>query len=920
MKKRILQLVAALCAISMLFACGTTEVTDIGILSTFKEYDPEGSFQDICTINGVTMTLNPGTMQIELSKEGEDGWSWSSYDFYTSNPTSAATSYSLFKIECATIGGELTLLDSYVDCIKKSQYVIDKVKDSKGNVNGFKGTFVAGKVSKDRALPEIASKQQFEDWLAQIEPVSKRIAKQIKLAYSFFTYEEHSDKVSDYPQLGTYKDGIYVMKTDVTEREKEIWEEYFEQIGLTREAVADLHDSMNYVPQSKNNPVVQFDMIFTIDDKGDLIVEVPSETMLFDNDAYAVNSISILESLCCVPSKNDEQTEFIFYPDGCGVVAETNAKYGEGLLAGSVYNSVTDKLKGYYYNDVYGYENIYMPVFGYAKKDIAAFAIIEQGAEASRISANYANTSVNSAYPTILYEEYTSSRVDEMVDLSESYTLNPDFTFRIRYKFIKGDFENKADEGETPIRVNSYIDMAKIYREYLIENGLLNATDSSLQMGYYLETLGYVVGSEDNGFITVDADKSLTSFKDNVDMINALTKAGVKNISLKLNGWSNGGLSNEYTTSIELSDEMGGEEGWNELVNCVKQNNIKFYPNVNFMTVSAVSMFDGFSPKKLAIRNNFNTYNGIGAYIQNVQSTGGFSYIINPAKILEGVIEFYEESPEYVSTGISIDYIGKVLPKDYSDGHIINRTESKDKIVEVLDTVKSKGAPLLLTSANQYAWKYADVLLNMPTDASMDTSVETVPFLQIVLHGSKAMTTGAVNLDSNYENAVLDAMLYAQGVYFTLAKDNLMYLKGTFHSYYYSVASSYWLDQSIKAYNVVNDVIGDCINQTIVNFEHLGKDVYRTTFSNGKWIIVNYGREETTVNVLGLSDTPVVAENANPENEADKDAEDAPEGEGSDAEEESADDESYDTVILETHTLKAKGYKTSDGKEGTVIE
>ncbi len=898
MKKRIIQLVAALCAISMLFACGTTEITEIGILSTFKEYDPEGSIQEICTVNGVTMSLNPGTMQFDLEKEenGEKVWSWSTYDFYNANPTSASTSYSLFEVECATIGGELTVLDAYIDCIKKSQYAIEIVKDSKGNPNGFKGTFVAGKVSKDRALPEIATKEQFEEWIAQIEPISKRLSKQISLAYSFFTYEKNQDKVSDYPQLGTYKDGIYVMKTDVTEREKEIWEESFKQIGLTRESVADLHDSMNYVPQSKNNPVVQFDIIFTIDTNGDLVVELPSDSILFDNEAYAVNSISILESLCCVQAKSDnDDTRFIFFPDGSGVVAETNADHGEGILAGTVYNSVTDKLKGYFYNSVYGYENIYMPVFGYAREEVSAFAIIEQGAEATRITANYTNATVNSVYPTILFEEYTASRVDEMVDLSESYTLDSEFTYKIRYKFLPGEDVD-------------YIDMAKTYREYLIKNGQLNATDSSLKMGYYLETLGYVIGTEDNGFIAVDKDKPLTSFQDNIDMINKLTAAGVDNISLKLNGWSNGGLSNEYTTEIELSDEMGGEEGWNALVDCVKKNNVSFYPNVNFMTVGAVSNFDGFSPKNMAIRDNFNTYNGIGAYIQAIRSKGGFSYIINPGKILEGVVEFYEESPEYVSTGISMDYMGRVLAKDYKDGNVINRSQAKDKIVEVLDTVDSKGAPIMLSAANQYAWKYADVLLDMPTVASMDTSVETVPFLQIVLHGSKAITSGAINMDSNYEDAVLDAMLYGQGVYFTMAKDNLMYLKSTFHSYYFSVASSYWLDTSIKAYKLVNDVAGDCINCTIENFEHLGDNVYRTTFSNGKWIMVNYGRQDAEVKVYSEVEEDPVEEPAETETE-----------ETEEGEEEQKESKPAEPELLESHTIKAKGYKTSDGKEGTVI-
>ncbi|MGN1081857.1 MAG: DUF5696 domain-containing protein, partial [Acutalibacteraceae bacterium] len=460
MKKNIIRIVAALCVLSMLFACGQTDIEDLGITTSFKEYDPEGAVQEICTVGGTTLYLNPGSMEISL--ESEDGWEWSSYDFYNSGASSAAQSFSLFQIKCATIGGEQTTLDSYLDCIKKKQYNVSLID------NGFSVTFVAGKVSKDRALPEIAPKEDFEGWISQIEALSKRVSKQIQLAYSFFTYDDNPDKVKDYPQLGTYKDGIYVMKNDVTDREKEIWEEYFEQIGITQEYVSELHESLNYTPQSKNNPVVQFVLNVTLDSNGDLIVEMPTNSFIFDSDSYVINSISIMESLCAneAGSKSDD-SKYIFFPDGSGVVAETNSVTGEGLLSGTVYNSVTDKLGSYYYNSVYGYENIYMPVFGFAREKVAAFAIIESGGEATNITANYTNSKIISAYPTFMFEDYTTSRIDEMVSLSEAYSLNPDFVYRVRYKFIPGDDV-------------SYIDMAKTYREYLIENGLLSDVDENL--------------------------------------------------------------------------------------------------------------------------------------------------------------------------------------------------------------------------------------------------------------------------------------------------------------------------------------------------------------------------------------------------------------------------------------------------------
>lgn len=901
MKKNIIRVLCLLSAFVMLCGCSTpAKPEDIGFQMEFgarAEYD---NYEVMAENGGYKLMLDPGRMDLMMVS---DDFTWHSYVF-TSKVLKATSNErdnsSIFRIEGALIGGSQFTLDSYTDCINRGQYEISKID------NGFKVHFVTGKLAVSRALPEVMEKEKFEAFLEKIaENESKRVSKKIGLSYSFYTLDTaDEERLEKYPQLTKFPDGLYCIKTGLTDKEKDEFEVYFKAAGATIDEIKEYHESIEYESEETANPVVSFDMNFVLEN-GDLVVSLPTQSILMDNSRYLLNSIRILESLTAVnksgetipvdqatltpdqlpqeetpaqgegegedaaegegegdteektdDKKKDEDEEgetsgktyvdvptgesarFVFYPDGSGVVADISASntiIGEGTLTGQVYNTTYNKLGGYAINSVYGSENINLPVFGLAKTSGAVLGIIEKGAEVSRITANY-NSAIVSAFSTFEIEPYDPENVDEMVAMSEKYTAGDkrDFVYQVRYKFLKG----------TDI---DYVDLAKTYREYLIAKGDLAKDGVSKELQFYLETLGYVKAAEDIAFITVQKDKPLTTYEDNIDLLKRLAKGGVKNLNLRLNGWENGGLSNYYTDGVELSKAMGGKEGFEKLTKYVTDNKINFFPNVNFMSVGNIKMFDGFDARSMAARDILNQYEGLYVYIPANKEWAGFSYILNGKNILTGMNQYLADAKDYWNTaGISTDYISTVLTKDYHAEKEISTSEQLKEIKNAMQTL-SKDRKVMFNGANDYAFKYADVILGTSTSSTENPSLQTVPFLQIVLHGSVDFAGAAINTFDTYEDAVLKTIEYASGVYFTMIKDNLMYLKGSEYSYYYSTDDDYWVGKATEAYKTVNEAIGDCYSSEISDHRRLATNVYQTTFSNGKSVVVNYNLYDVTL-------------------------------------------------------------------------
>ena len=158
------------------------------------------------------------------------------------------------------------------------------------------------------------------------------------------------------------------------------------------------------------------------------------------------------------------------------------------------------------------------------------------------------------------------------------------------------------------------------------------------------------------------------------------------------------------------------------------------------------------------------------------------------------------------------------------------------------------GYQLTLDGCNAYALAYARKLTDVPT-TSGGYAIESysVPFVGMVLHGYLEYSGGALNNNGNYEKALLQSIESGAGLSYQLMSGDTIMLSDTKYSDLFNVSASYWQERIIDEYKNLNAVLGELGSQTITDHCRVADEVFKTTYANGKAIVVNYNDTPVTV-------------------------------------------------------------------------
>ena len=153
---------------------------------------------------------------------------------------------------------------------------------------------------------------------------------------------------------------------------------------------------------------------------------------------------------------------------------------------------------------------------------------------------------------------------------------------------------------------------------------------------------------------------------------------------------------------------------------------------------------------------------------------------------------------------------------------------------------------------NAYTLPYVAQLVNLPFNASdFDAEVQSIPFYQMVLHGSLSYSGPAFNRSVDPDINLLRMVEVGATPYFELITGENSLLRGTdYEAKLYSVSSGEWLDKVTALTQQLSDYYSSVANATIVKHEQLTTNVFRTTYSNGVSAVVNYGN--TAADVQGV--------------------------------------------------------------------
>ena len=753
---------------------------------------------------------------------------------------------------------------SYEWAAQRGQIVVRNIK------NGLRVEYTIGREEARMLVPRVIEKSAFEE----------KVVAPIKAAADDFTYQQfisfyklqdpsaaENDTLRDamYKSFPiTKKMPIYVLDTSISSAELAKLERVIKTYApdYTYEKLDEDHLLTEYESEDKNPPLFKMALEYTVDEQG-LCVRLPANGIRFNEALYQLYSVEILPYMGAGAKSNTEGNfsennwGYTFFPDGSGTLFEFDKITDLGAST-----TVTGKVYGqdYAYHTISGthQEIIRYPVFGLVEtEDISKVekpAEVPEGEEPQPVAPKYDDRGFVaiveegdalmelSSYHAVRTSEYNTvkmivyPRPQDTYNVADSISVGTNDTwtvvssrkytgnYKIRYIMLT-DKTVSEDVSKKSYYDCDYVGMAKAYREYLENKGVLTQLDSSKvgeDIPLYIESFGALETTERFLSIPINVMTPLTTFEDISQMYKDLSEEGINNVNFILTGFTKGGITDpQVPYYLNWEGAVSKEMSYEELLEDAS-GKYGVYPDFDFAYVKGDGMFDGLSLKKHAVKTIDNRYSSKREYSATKHTyISYYDLALSPAYFSHFYTKLTKAyNDNYGKGGVAVSTLGNTLNSDFDEDEPYNREDSKKFTVEALAHMSDSFDSVLTSGGNAYTWQYVDHITDIALDSSRySQSWASVPFLGIVLHGYVEFAGEPINMEGNIEYTLLKAIENGAAVQFILSYRNTNNLKNYEElSKYYSVRYDIWFEDMVSIYSELNAALSGV--QTSLIDEH----------------------------------------------------------------------------------------------------
>ncbi|MBP5330315.1 MAG: hypothetical protein J6Y89_00495, partial [Lachnospiraceae bacterium] len=392
----------------------------------------------------------------------------------------------------------------------------------------------------------------------------------------------------------------------------------------------------------------------------------------------------------------------------------------------------------------------------------------------------------------------------------------------IRYAFLAGDSAN-------------YSGMADVYRDYLIRNGQLNASETADNSKLALKLL---MGTTKPG-IVYDEYISMTTYDQVVEILESLKTKGVSDVELVLNGWQSNFADYD---NWGPDSHLGGKSGLKDLAKYAQENKGL---NVYLSTDSVLANSDtgGLDEEKDV------AYNGLNTEISANSTDGKNWYFRNPYAIRERNTDFLDKLEKYSGLNIAYTDIGKYVYADFNEWHPYIKSESEKELMNTLaDTVKA-GRSIGSEGQNQYVLQSADYVYNMKDEPfGLSITDYEVPFAQMVLSGRISYSSESMgNLAYDLQTQKLKWIEFGSAPAFYLTYESALKLRNTGNDELFSSTFSDWEPVVAEVYAEYKQNFSKIFGVRMTEHKVLGLDYRKVTYENGCTVYINYSDNDAVL-------------------------------------------------------------------------
>ena len=710
--------------------------------------------------------------------------------------------------------------DSYSYCAERGQLEVESI------ANGVRFLYTMGDLSSETGIvPRYISADT-------LEKVMERMSEEGRT----FTKKKYTkSKVADnYYELleATVKGASQLRKLN----------NYFTEAGFTEE---------EYIAEMEGSGVeglipISFEIPLEYRLNGDAVdVSIP----LSEVKENGGGSIFRIQMLRYFGAAGTEEEGYMLVPNGSGsLINFNNGKTGTSPYSEYVYG--LDPLSAEY-TVRENTTDTKLALYGIFRKDSAVFATIEDGASYALLSA-YVSGKVNEynfVYPTFVVRGNDKlsmfGTTGNEADIPIVETNHYDANLTVKYTMLT---EENAD----------YSSAANYYRDRLVREGKLTAEETTGDdLKFYYDVLGgvgmtkFFLGTQYQGMY------AMTTFEEAEDIYTDLYDSGITKQVMNFQGWMNRGYYHDVANKIRIPHALGGKSDLEALSSRMAADGNTFYADVAFQKVTFIS-------RRYSYGNETSRYYGAGYVAEfglvnpaTLRQTSGLGYeenhyyLISPKFLHRYTDAFVKKIGKYDIGGISLRDLGNELHSDKKRTHIIDREAALDVVTAALGDMKDTGKSILLNAGNDYAFGYADDMINVPLFSNDYYIIdETVPFYEMLIHGYIGYAGSVINLSDTYEKSDIVLNLVENGAapHFMFSWENSSDIKTTALNRFYSTSYENWKDDAVAIYNEVNGALKYVTGAAMIKHETLDSGVKAVTYSNGVVIYINTGNSDKTVN------------------------------------------------------------------------
>ena len=557
-------------------------------------------------------------------------------------------------------------------------------------------------------------------------------------------------------------------------------------------------------------------------------------------------SISLVPNFCSVPNA-DNQSSFLFVPTGSGALMYTDEEVAnsERRYSGETYGTDAGRLR---LDVVEEEEKITMPFFAAkAEDDHALLAIIDEGAEASRIEAiagnrRYGHSQVYSTFIIRGYDEIEQMVANVNTDakaMADTWAENA--TYSVHYYPLQG---KEAD-------LNG---MATRCRQWMTDKELL-AKQESVQMPYQVELVGgaqkttYILG------VPVTSTVALTTFEEAQTLLKELRENVLVSPNVLLSGFGTSGADiGKVAGGYRFGNVFGSSGQQKALELYCLDNDIPLFTDFEFVYFSKNgsgfnTLLDTAKTANSQLAVAYPLLKNIYAPNENADKVR----LLKRSNLMDVMNKLLKSMGNKVS-GISLGSLGNIAYSDYSSRDTYMKQGIGEQVRELIAKAQGENHKVSLRGGHIYAGGVVDSVSDLPLGNGEYRSFdEAVPFYSMLLHGYVPLYSQPINTGSSEKELLLRAIEYGISPTFLLTARDDLALSASQADELFATEFTGQKDVVINAVKESASFFQATAEATIVAYEQLSKGLSKTVYSNGIVVYVNHTDKEVDIDGLTIS-------------------------------------------------------------------